>query len=130
MLPGHIAVRVSECPVREILDRIGDKWSLLIVMQLSQGSLRFSQLRKLVEGISQRMLTLTLRQLERDGLVKRTVTPTVPPRVDYELTRLGHTLLPSVTALSLWADQNRDAILKARILFDASEDKLQRKLAG
>ena len=130
MSRGHIPVRVSECPIREILDRIGDKWSLLIVMQLSQGSLRFSQLRKLVEGISQRMLTLTLRQLERDGLVRRTVTPTVPPRVDYDLTPLGLTLLPSVTALSEWADENRDHILSARVDYDAGQKTLERLVSG
>ena len=119
MFPKNTPVRVAECPVREILDRIGDKWSVLIVMQLSQGMLRFSQLRRLVEGISQRMLTLTLRHLERDGLVKRTVTATVPPSVDYRLTALGETLLPSVLALSSWAAENRPAILDARARFDA-----------
>jgi DNA-binding HxlR family transcriptional regulator len=130
MISGHRPLKVDECPVREILDRIGDKWSLMIVMQLSQGSLRFSQLRRVVEGISQRMLTLTLRQLERDGLVRRTVTPTVPPRVDYDLTDLGRTLLPSVTALSDWAAQNQPAILKARAIFDGVQTALQQKLAG
>ncbi len=130
MIPGHIPLRASECPVRDILDRIGDKWSLMIVMQLSQGALRFSQLKRLVEGISQRMLTLTLRQLERDGLVSRTVTPTVPPRVDYDLTELGRTLLPSVTSLSQWAGENQKAIQQAREVFDQGLDDQREKRTG
>ena len=109
-------------PVSEILMRIGDKWSVLVVMMLSGGSLRFSELRRRIGGISQRMLTLTLRGLERDGLVTRTVTPTIPPRVDYELTALGQSLREPVNALGQWAFDNRPAVLAARQAFDARAD--------
>jgi DNA-binding HxlR family transcriptional regulator len=121
MSSGHFRARVEECPIRSILDRIGDKWSLMIIVQLSHGALRFGELKRLVEGISQRMLTLTLRNLERDGLVSRTVTPTVPPRVNYDLTDLGSTLLPSVSALAAWAEAHRPHILTARERYDSRE---------
>ncbi len=117
----HILVPGEECPIRSILDRIGDKWSLLILVHLSHGSLRFSELKRLIDGISQRMLTLTLRNLERDGLVNRTVTPTIPPRVDYKLTQLGQTLLPSVTSLAQWAENHRPHIQAAQKLYDSRE---------
>ena len=107
-------------PVTEILSRIGDKWSVLIVMMLSDGPRRFSELKRMVDGISQRMLTLTLRGLERDGLVTRTVTPTIPPRVDYELTALGRSLREPVSALGQWAIANRPAMLAARAAYDAA----------
>jgi DNA-binding HxlR family transcriptional regulator len=100
--------------VREVLKRVGDKWSVSIVAQLGEGPLRFSELRRSIEGISQRMLTLTLRGLERDGLVKRTVTPTIPPRVDYELTKVGRTLLEPVQALASWAEEHRFEMQAAR----------------
>jgi DNA-binding HxlR family transcriptional regulator len=112
-------IRQETCPVREVLDRIGDKWSVLVVSLLGSGPRRFSELRRSIEGISQRMLTLTLRGLERDGLVTRTVYPTVPPRVDYELTSLGRTLLVPIMSLSAWADENRRKIQDARARFDA-----------
>ena len=89
--------------VAPILARIGDKWSVLIVMTLSQGGRRFSELKREIDGISQRMLTLSLRGLERDGLISRTVTPNIPPRVDYELTDLGRSLCVPVLALGAWA---------------------------
>jgi DNA-binding HxlR family transcriptional regulator len=108
-------------PATEILMRIGDKWSVLIVMMLSAGPLRFSELKRRIDGISQRMLTLTLRGLERDGLVTRTVTPTIPPRVDYELTPLGQSLREPVSALGQWAVDNRPAMLAARDAYDARE---------
>jgi DNA-binding HxlR family transcriptional regulator len=104
--------------VREVLKLVGDKWSVLVVAILGKGPLRFSELKRTIEGISQRMLTLTLRGLERDGLVTRTVTPTVPPRVDYELTSLGMTLLEPVSALAKWAERNRTTIQGARDRFD------------
>lgn len=104
--------------VSEILSRIGDKWSILIVMILAGGPRRFNELKRLVDGISQRMLTLTLRSLERDGLVTRTVTPTIPPRVDYALTPLGHSLRVPVSALGAWAMANMDVIKDARDQFD------------
>src|SRR5580692_10729336 len=88
---------------REVLNRVGDKWSVLIVGMLGDGPRRFNDLRRSIEGISQRMLTLTLRGLERDGLVKRTLFPTIPPRVDYELTELGRSLWEAVKPLGAWA---------------------------
>ena len=96
--------------VREVLDRVGDKWSLLVVGALRDGSLRFGALEKAVAGISQRMLTLTLKHLVEDGLVSRTAYAEVPPRVVYELTELGKTLVPLVIALAEWAMANRDQI--------------------
>ncbi len=103
---------------REVLNLVGDKWSVLVVRLLGEGSMRFSELRRSIDGISQRMLTLTLRGLERDGLLTRTVTPTTPPRVDYALTRLGETLLEPVQALAQWAERNRTTIQAARDQFD------------
>lgn len=108
----------DDCPVREVLSRVGDKWSILVVAVLRDGSMRFNDLRRSIDGISQRMLTLTLRGLERDGLVTRTVTPTTPPRVDYALTRLGRTLLDPIMALADWAETNRSAIQTSRQRFD------------
>jgi DNA-binding HxlR family transcriptional regulator len=108
----------KDCPVRDVLDRIGDKWSVLVVALLRDGPMRFNELRRSIDGISQRMLTLTLRGLERDGLVTRTVTPTTPPRVDYELTELGRTLIDPIMALAEWAEKNRAAIQTARSGFD------------
>jgi len=119
MSPCNTKVRHDSCPVREVLDRVGDKWSVLVVALLKDGAKRFSELRRAIDGISQRMLTLTLKGLERDGLVTRTVYATIPPRVDYELTPLGHTLLKPITALAEWADENRPAIVEARRKFDA-----------
>ena len=104
--------------VSDVLARIGDKWSVLIVMLLGDGPRRFNELKRLVGGISQRMLTLTLRGLERDGLVTRTMFPTIPPRVDYELTPLGHSLRTPVQALGEWAFAHHDQIAHARTAFD------------
>jgi DNA-binding HxlR family transcriptional regulator len=104
--------------VSEILARVGDKWSVLIVMLLGDGPRRFNELKRLIGGISQRMLTLTLRGLERDGLVTRTMFPTIPPRVDYELTPLGHSLWEPVKALGAWAYDHQPEIARARQAFD------------
>lgn len=110
---------VSEClKVTEVLARVGDKWSVLIISRLGERSMRFSELRRVVDGISQRMLTLALRGLERDGLITRTVTPAIPPRVDYELTALGRSLLIPVDALAQWALANRATVEGARHAFD------------
>ncbi len=109
----------NACPVREVLSRVGDKWSVLVIALLGDGPMRFNELRRSIEGISQRMLTLTLRGLERDGLVTRTVTPTTPPRVDYALTSLGVTLLKPIRALAEWSEENRVAIHASRERFDA-----------
>ena len=106
--------------VSEILGRVGDKWSVQVVMTLSDGSRRFSEIRRAIPGVSQRMLTLTLRGLERDGLVSRKVTPTIPPRVDYELTALGKSLQTPVIALGQWAYENLSHIHAARAAFDAT----------
>jgi DNA-binding HxlR family transcriptional regulator len=104
--------------VSELLSRIGDKWSVLVVSLLGGGPMRFSALRRLIDGISQKMLTATLRSLERDGFVTRTVYPTIPPRVDYELTDLGRDLLVPVGALADWARANQARVDKAREAFD------------
>jgi DNA-binding HxlR family transcriptional regulator len=115
---------VQRCPaVREVLNRVGDKWSVQIVALLGDGPMRFSELRRAIEGISQRMLTLTLRGLERDGLVTRTVFPEIPPRVDYDLTKLGKTLLEPIQGLAEWAEEYRTSIQDAREKFDASAKK-------
>ncbi|HEX4740887.1 MAG TPA: helix-turn-helix domain-containing protein [Caulobacteraceae bacterium] len=112
----------SACPVvRDVLTRVGDKWSVLIIVALGDGPRRFSELKRGVEGISQRMLTLTLRGLERDGLVTRSVFPTVPPRVDYGLTPLGRTFLKIGCELADWAHGSREDIARAREQFDRRE---------
>ena len=108
--------------VTPVLNRVGDKWSMLIVANLADGPRRFSELKRAIPTISQRMLTLSLRGLERDGLVSRTVTPSIPPRVDYELTALGHSLRAPVCALSQWALDNIAAIHGAQAAFDTSAD--------
>jgi DNA-binding HxlR family transcriptional regulator len=106
--------------VASILARVGDKWSVFVIMMLGDGPKRFNELKRMISGISQRMLTLTLRGLERDGLVTRTVYPIVPPRVEYELTKLGRSLLEPVSELGAWARKNRAAIADARERFDRS----------
>lgn len=119
-------IRHDACPVTEVLSRIGDKWSVLVVALLRDGPLRFNELKRSVDGISQRMLTLTLRGLERDGLISRTVTPTTPPRVDYELTDLGRTLLQPIMSLAEWAEENRGTIRAARARFDQQANATKR----
>jgi DNA-binding HxlR family transcriptional regulator len=111
----------EDCEVRQILDRIADKWSLLVIALLDRRRLRFTELRREIDGVSQRMLTVTLRQLERDGLVRRTVHPVVPPRVDYELTPLGVSLHETVQALVTWTDAHQREIAAARSAYDARE---------
>jgi len=110
--------------VSNVLQRVGDKWSVLVVATLSRGPHRFSELRREIEAISQRMLTLTLRSLERDGLVSRTVTPTIPPRVDYALTTLGHSLQQPVLALAGWAVDHLEEISAAQSAFDSRSETL------
>src|SRR5262252_5706028 len=121
VLPSNLHEPEGCRAASEVLARVGDKWTVLVVWTLGDGPKRFNELRKGLGSISQRMLTLTLRALERDGLVTRTAFATIPPRVDYELTRLGHSLLDPVSGLSLWARQNRSAIEAARRQFDAAE---------
>jgi DNA-binding HxlR family transcriptional regulator len=121
MSPGHIeTTHTSErcLAVREVLNRVGDKWSVFIVTSLGDTPRRFNELRRMIQGISQRMLTLTLRGLERDGLVSRTIFPTIPPRVEYALTPLGRTLLTPLQALAEWAGEHRFEIQEARNAFD------------
>lgn len=118
-IPSTLHVAEDCRAVSEVLARVGDKWTVLVVSTLGDGPKRFNELRRALGSISQRMLTLTLRGLERDGLVSRTVFPTIPPRVDYELTDLGRSLLEPVLELGLWARQNRPAIQQARVRFDA-----------
>ena len=120
VLPGNLHVPEDCRAVSEVLSRVGDKWTVLVVSELGQGPKRFNEIRRALGSISQRMLTLTLRGLERDGLVTRTAFPTIPPRVDYELTKLGRSLLEPVSSIGLWARQNRAAIQHARQRFDST----------
>ncbi|QNM81970.1 helix-turn-helix transcriptional regulator [Sphingomonas sabuli] len=106
-----------------LLQRIGDKWSVLVVETLGGGSLRFNELRRAIPSVSQRMLTLTLRNLERDGLVSRTVTPSIPPRVDYELTELGQSLTKPICGLVQWSMDNVGAIHAAQARYDEGQDE-------
>ena len=117
MKPGHL--HGTDCrPVAEILSRIGDKWSVMLVMELSSGTRRFSELRRTLHGISQKMLTISLRGLERDGFVRRIIHPTIPPKVEYQLTQLGRELAIPVRALGEFAIENRERVLAARERFD------------
>jgi DNA-binding HxlR family transcriptional regulator len=111
---------IGDCPVRHVLDKIGDKWSMLIVLTLSAGELRFSELRRRIPDISQKMLTQTLRELQRDGLVDREVFPTVPPAVEYRLTEVGQSLLEPFGHLVDWANRNHAGIRAARSQFEAA----------
>lgn len=110
------------CPTRQILDLIGDKWTALIIGLLEEKTMRFSELRREIDGISQKMLTQTLRKLERDGMVMRTVYPEVPPRVEYSLTPLGETLTAPLAAFREWAETHIDAVTQAQIEYDMRED--------
>ena len=119
--PSNPACRV----ISGLLQRIGDKWTVLVVTTLSGGSKRFNELRREIPTVSQRMLTLTLRNLERDGLVSRTVTPTIPPRVDYELTELGKSLVGPLHAIETWALDHVTDIHEAQARFDVEHDKAE-----
>jgi DNA-binding HxlR family transcriptional regulator len=120
MKPRHTHLP-SDCrAIGDVLARVGDKWSVLVVTRLGDGPKRFNELKRSIGGISQRMLTLTLRGLERDGLVTRTIFPTIPPRVDYALTPLGRDLLQPVSALGAWAIRNQAKIARARERFDGA----------
>jgi DNA-binding HxlR family transcriptional regulator len=120
MKPDQIHLPGDCRAIGDILARVGDKWSILVVSRLGEGALRFNELRRSIGGISQRMLTLTLRGLERDGLVTRTVFATIPPRVDYALTPLGRDLLDPVATLGAWAIRNQAKIARAREQFDGN----------
>jgi DNA-binding HxlR family transcriptional regulator len=110
---------MSGCPIREILERVGDKWSLQVIFHLGDGPQRFTGLKRSIDGVSQRMLTVTLRGLERDGIVSRTMYPVIPPRVEYELTPLGETLRDAASALVSWADAHLAEVDAARAAYDA-----------
>lgn len=114
-----IFVQSDECPIRDVLDKVSEKWSLIILLCLRDGSQRFMELKRRIEGISQRMLTQTLRRLERDGLLIRTIYPEVPPKVEYELTKLGKSIIKPIEGLVAWADKNHIKIQSARNKFDA-----------
>lgn len=119
--PGEVAEHAGEgCLAREILDRIGDKWSAYVIAELGDGTRRFSELRRAIDGISQRMLTVTLRALERDGLIARQVYPVIPPRVEYSLTPLGQSLLAVVEALINWSGDHRRDVSQARLRYDST----------
>jgi len=107
----------AECPIRDVLDRLGDRWTVLVLKELEDGTLRFGEIRRRIEDISQRMLSQTLRRLEQDGLVARAVHPTIPPRVDYTLTPLGHSLLEPIHQMVRWAVDNHAAIRAARAAY-------------
>ena len=119
--PGMVFSHTTDCckAVGSVLARIGDKWSVLVVMSLGDGTYRFNELKRSINGISQRMLTLTLRGLERDGLVERTFFPTIPPKVTYALTGLGRSLREPVGALGQWAIEHRGTVERSRDLYDA-----------
>jgi DNA-binding HxlR family transcriptional regulator len=116
---GRFDVLAAACPTRQVINRIGDRWSLLVMCALEGGTLRFQQLRRSVDGVSQKMLTQTLRTLEREGLVHRDIYASVPPRVDYTLTPLGRSLSETIVGIRTWAYANMDTIENARAEFDA-----------
>lgn len=115
---GRYDVLAAACPTRQIVDRLGDKWSLLVLYALEGGTLRFQELRRTVDGISQKMLTQTVRGLERDGLVERTIHAVIPPRVDYSLTPLGQSLSSRIAELRVWAYAHLHEVDEARAAFD------------
>jgi DNA-binding HxlR family transcriptional regulator len=116
---GRFDVLAAACPTRQVINRIGDRWSLLVLCALEGGTLRFQQLRRAVDGVSQKMLTQTLRTLERDGLVRREIYASVPPRVDYSLTPVGASLSETIVGIRKWAYANMDTIESARAEFDS-----------
>ena len=111
-------VYAKDCPSRQVLDRIGDTWSVLIIVSLADGPRRYSELAARIEGVSPKMLTQTLRGLERDGLISRAVFAEVPPRVEYDLTTLGHSLLGLVSGLEAWAQEHMPDVVNARDAYD------------
>ncbi|WP_421593524.1 winged helix-turn-helix transcriptional regulator [Shinella sp. M27] len=122
MLIDGVPMSMDDCPVRDVLDSVGGKWTSLMILGLADGPRRFSQLRRLIPDISQRMLTQTLRDLQRDGYLTRTVYPTQPPSVEYKLTPLGHSFLALLRTLVQWSSENHAAIRAARTAYDAEQD--------
>ncbi len=123
LLPLPANVYDEDCPTRRVLDRIADKWTALIIGLLEDQPKRFSQLQRGIGGISQKMLAQTLRSLERDGLVTRTIYPEVPPRVEYELTPLGRTLIEPLAAIRLWAESHMNSVTNAQNTYDTRHDE-------
>lgn len=119
MQKGTIVYDPNICPVRDVMAQIGDKWSILVLTALNERGHRFSELRRSIPDVSQRMLTKTLRSLERDGYVLRSVTPSIPPRVDYALSELGQSLVSVLGPVARWSLEHRDPVAKARAEFDA-----------
>lgn len=121
MEPVELGIR-GDCKITgQILARIGDKWSIFVIASLAQRTMRFNELKRRIGGVSQRMLTLTLRALERDGLVSRTIYATIPPQVEYQLTPLGHTLVEPLRAVAGWAEAHIDEVVAARKVFDGAD---------
>ncbi|WP_163506129.1 winged helix-turn-helix transcriptional regulator [Fodinicola acaciae] len=118
--PGY---DLEACKVREVLDRVGGKWSIQILVDATRGPVRFTELERNIDGISRRMLTLTLRNLERDGLITRTVYPTVPPKVEYTATDMARELYDSLVTLTTWAERHRAHIVEAREAYDKAHGK-------
>ena len=112
----------SDCPSRQVLDRIGDKWTTLVMLLLEDGAKRFSELQRTINGISAKMLAQTLRSLERDGLVTRTIYPEIPPRVEYTLTPLGETLCAPIAAILQWSEAHFDEVSAAQALYDTRSE--------
>ena len=128
--PNQANVLSKYCPSQSVLDMLADRWTVLVAYALKQhGTLRYSQLQTTIEGISQKMLTQTLRSLERNGLVKRTVYPVVPPHTEYNLTELGHSLDTIIGQMAMWAMQNMPEVIQARASYDARVDETQRPRA-
>jgi len=121
ILVDGVAMSFDDCPVRDVLDSVGGKWTSLMIMGLAEGPRRFSELRRFIPDISQRMLTQTLRDLQRDGYITRTVYPTKPPSVEYRLTPLGQSFLALLRSLVRWSTENHAAIRAARRAYDAAE---------
>ena len=117
--PSGAAAELSPCRARAVLQRVGDKWSMYAIDLLGQGTMRFSELQRSIDGITARMLTVTLRGLERDGIVTRTIHPVIPPRVEYDLTPMGRTLLDAIGQLVTWADSHLPEISAAQTAYDA-----------
>lgn len=122
ILIDGVAMSMNDCPVRDVLDSVGGKWTSLMILGLADGPRRFSQLRRFIPDISQRMLTQTLRDLQRDGYITRTVYPTQPPSVEYALTPLGQSFLALLRSLVHWSTEHHDAIRAARAVYDAEQD--------
>jgi len=126
--PSGSVSEPSACRAREVLQRVGDKWSMYVIDLLGQGTMRFTELHRSIDGITARMLTVTLRGLERDGIVTRTIHPVIPPRVEYTLTPMGRTLLDSIGRLVTWADSHLPEIDAARATYDAKNPPGERSV--